>query len=115
VTFSDQSVKTKRVAVVAMGMVSPLGIGLTQTSKSVALAADCVMPVSRFPVEQCRCKTAGQIDDDQLLAASALRGRTGARLHRASHMITAALREMLASDPQFRPQATIFGTTSGGM
>lgn len=98
-----------------MGMASPLGIGLKQTSHSVALATDCVTPVSRFSVEQCRCKTAGQIDDRQLLAASALHGRTTARLHRASHMITVALREMLASDPQFRPQATIFGTTSGGM
>lgn len=98
-----------------MGMVSPLGIGLKETVHSVALAIDCVTPVSRFSVDQCRCKTAGQIDDQRLRAASALRGRTHARLHRSAHMITAALREMLASDPQFRPEATIFGTTSGGM
>lgn len=96
-------------------MVSPLGVGLTETARSVALARDCVTPVSRFSVDQCRCKTAGQIDDQPLLAASALGGRSNSRLHRASHMITAALREMLQSDPQFRPQATIFGTTSGGM
>jgi 3-oxoacyl-[acyl-carrier-protein] synthase II len=73
------------------------------------------MPVSRFSVDQCRCKTAGEIDDHQLFEASALQGRTSARLHRASHMTAAALREMLTSDPHFRPQATIFGTTSGGM
>jgi 3-oxoacyl-[acyl-carrier-protein] synthase II len=115
VTFSDQPTKRKRVAVVAMGIVSPLGIGLKETAHSVAFAYDCVTPVSRFSVDQCRCKTAGQIDDEQLLGASALRGRSQARLHRAAHMITASLREMLASDPQFRPQITIFGTTSGGM
>ena len=82
----------------------------------MALATDCVTPVSRFSVEQCRCKTAGQIDDGRTPGRQRPHdGRTSARLHRASHMITAALREMLASDPQFRPQTTIFGTTSGGM
>jgi 3-oxoacyl-[acyl-carrier-protein] synthase II len=98
-----------------MGIVSPLGVGLKETAHSVAFAHDCVTQVSRFSVDQCRCKTAGQIDDKQLLDASALRGRRQARVHRAAHMITASLREMLASDPQFRPQITIFGTTSGGM
>ena len=98
-----------------MGIVSPLGIGLKETAHSVAVASDCVTPVLRFSVDQCRCKTAGQIDDERLLVASGPRGRTSARMHRAAHMITASLREMLAADPQFRPQITIFGTTSGGM
>ncbi len=98
-----------------MGIVSPLGIGLKETTHSVAVASDCVTPVSRFSVEHCRCQTAGQVDDERLLAASAVPGRTNARMHRAAHMITASLREMLAAEPRFQPQMTIFGTTSGGM
>jgi 3-oxoacyl-[acyl-carrier-protein] synthase II len=105
----------RRVAVVGAGLVSPLGIGLAETARSVALAKDCVSAVTRFPVDQCRCQTAGQIDDHRLLARVRPLDRKGARLHRASHMVIAALSELLEFDPAFRPQTTIFGTTSGGM
>jgi 3-oxoacyl-[acyl-carrier-protein] synthase II len=115
VIFNDQSVKTKRVAVVAAGVVSPLGIGLIKTLQSLRDSRDCVTPVTRFPVDQCRCKTAGQVDDEPLIAAAQLNGRQARRLHRASHMMIAALREALAQDPQFKPQLTVVGTTSGGM
>ena len=96
-------------------MVSPLGFGLSATLDSLRLGRDCVSPVSRFAVERCRCQTAGQIDDQTLLGASASEGRKGKRLHRSSHMVIAALREMLERDPHFKPQTTIFATTSGGM
>ncbi len=99
----------------AAGLVSPLGVGLAATSGSLREGRDCITPVDRFPVGQCRCKTAGQIDDEALREASAIEGRRGKRLHRASHMVVAALREMHAQDPLFRPQTTIFATTSGGM
>src|SRR5438046_4627184 len=103
-----------RVAVVAAGVVSPLGVGLAETVDSLCKARDCVTPVTRFSVSQCRCKTAGQIPDDRLLGGQN-EGRRSHRLHRASHMMIQALKEVLTQEPQFEPELTIIGTTSGGM
>ena len=104
----------ERVAVVAAGMVSPLGFGLAETLDSLRRARDCVTAVTRFSVAECRCKTAGQVPDDRLLAGlnKSLRAK---RLHRASHMMIQALREAVMQVPQFEPDLTIIGTTSGGM
>src|SRR5213080_5295094 len=106
---------TARVAVVAAGVVSPLGFGLTETLDSLRNSRDCVSPVRRFSCEQCRCKIAGQIPDDQLLAARNDAPRPRRRLHRASHMMIQALNELLTQQPQFKPELTVIGTTSGGM
>jgi 3-oxoacyl-[acyl-carrier-protein] synthase II len=104
----------ERVAVVAAGAVSPLGFGLAETLDSLRRAKDCVTAVTRFSVAECRCKTAGQVADDRLLAG--LNKRLPAkRLHRASHMMIHALREAVMQAPQFEPDLTIIGTTSGGM
>jgi 3-oxoacyl-[acyl-carrier-protein] synthase II len=103
-----------RVAVVAAGVVSPLGVGLAETVKALRQARDCVSPVTRFSVAQCRCKTAGQVPDDRLLAGQD-EGRRSHRLHRASHMMIHALKEVLTQGPQFKPELTVVGTTSGGM
>ncbi|MFZ0917857.1 MAG: beta-ketoacyl-[acyl-carrier-protein] synthase family protein [Candidatus Udaeobacter sp.] len=103
-----------RVAVVAAGVVSPLGFGLTETLDSLHKSRDCVSPVTRFSVTQCRCKTAGQISDDRLLAGRGEAPRSR-RLHRASHMMIQALKEVLAQEPRFEPELTVIGTTSGGM
>jgi 3-oxoacyl-[acyl-carrier-protein] synthase II len=103
-----------RVAVVAAGVVSPLGVGLAETLESLRKARDCVSPVTRFSVAQCRCKTAGQVPDDRLLAGPD-EGRRSRRLHRASHMMIQALKEVLTQEPQFEPELTVIGTTSGGM
>src|SRR5215470_17890769 len=84
-----------RVAVTAAGLVSPLGFGLAETLESLRSARDCVTPVMRFSVAQCRCKTAGQIADARLLASKNETSRS-ARLHRASHMMIQALREVVA-------------------
>jgi 3-oxoacyl-[acyl-carrier-protein] synthase II len=105
---------TARVAVVAAGVVSPLGFGLTETVDSLRKSRDCVSPVTRFSVGQCRCKTAGQVSDDRLLATRSDTPRSQ-RLHRASHMMIEALTEVVAQEPQFKPELTIVGTTSGGM
>jgi 3-oxoacyl-[acyl-carrier-protein] synthase II len=102
-----------RVAVVAAGVVSPLGFGLQETLQALRNASDCVSSVTRFDVAQCRCKTAAQIPDDRLLNRQ--NGRKNARLHRASHMMNAALDELLGRDPGFNPDLTVIGTTSGGM
>ena len=112
--FNATHVKKIRVAVVAAGVVSPLGFGLRATLDSLRAARDCVTPVTRFPVEQCRCKTAGQVPDEGLLSEQHNGGRSR-RLHRASYMMIHALREALTQDPQFKPELTVVGTTSGGM
>ncbi len=103
-----------RVAIVAAGVVSPLGFGLAETLESLRTARDCVSPVTRFSVTQCRCKTAGQTPDDRLLAGRD-EGLRGQRLHRASHMMIQALKEVVTQQPQFNPELTVIGTTSGGM
>jgi 3-oxoacyl-[acyl-carrier-protein] synthase II len=113
--FNATSVKTtkNRVAVVAAGIVSPLGFGLAQTLDSLRAAKDCITPVTRFPVDQCRCKTAGQVADETLSICR--NGRKAQRLHRASRMLICALKEALEQHPQFQPELTVIGTTSGGM
>jgi len=103
-----------RVAVTAAGVVSPLGFGLAETLESLQSARDCVSPVMRFSVTQCRCKTAGQVSDSRLLSSPAQVERSG-RLHRASHMMIEALQELLTQQPEFEPELTVVGTTSGGM
>ena len=102
-----------RVAVVAAGVVSPLGFGLAETLESLRKAKDCVTPVKRFSVAECRCKTAGQVPDDRL--ADLTRKLRAKRLHRASHMVIHALKEAMTQQPQFEPEMTVIGTTSGGM
>jgi 3-oxoacyl-[acyl-carrier-protein] synthase II len=105
---------TARVAVVAAGVVSPLGFGLSETLDSLQEARDCITRVTRFSVAGCRCKTAGQVSDERLLSNRRKAGRAQ-RLHRASHMMISALGEALAQSPQFKPELMIVGTTSGGM
>src|SRR5438045_830208 len=105
---------TARVAVVAAGVVSPLGFGLSETLDSLQEARDCITRVTRFSVAGCRCKTAGQVSDERLLSNRRKAGRAQ-RLHRASHMMISALGEALAQSPQFKPELTLLGTTSGSM
>jgi 3-oxoacyl-[acyl-carrier-protein] synthase II len=102
------------VAVVAAGIVSPLGFGLVETTEALRSGRDCVSEVTQFPVGQCRCKTAGQIPEDRLQEI----GRDlkhSERLHRAARMVIFALEETLVAAPDFRPELTVVGTTSGGM
>ena len=111
----NYEVKTsRRVAIVAAGIVSPLGSGLTETLQSLRQARDCVTPVTAFSVEKTRCKTAAQIDDGRLLD-KANRSRQDRRLHRASYMVRTALAELLERAREFEPEIAIVGTTSGGM
>src|SRR5437867_3721086 len=104
----------RRVAIVAAGIVSPLGFGLTETLQSLLQARDCVTPVTAFSVDKTRCKTAAQIDDEQLLNKARC-SRRERRLHRASHMVIAAMAELLEDAPPFHPEIAVVGTTSGGM
>ena len=103
-----------RVAVVAAGVVSPLGFGLSETLDSLREARDCITRVTRFSVAECRCKTAGQVSDERLLHGRRDASRTQS-LHRTSHMMIQALGEAVTQGPEFKPELTIIGTTSGGM
>ena len=103
-----------RVAVVAAGVVSPLGRGLAETAESLRVGRDCITPVESFPVEKCRCKTAGQITDERLTGNEAASRKTK-RLHRAARMMIAALDDVMQQAPGFKPELTVVGTTSGGM
>jgi 3-oxoacyl-[acyl-carrier-protein] synthase II len=104
------------VAITAAGVISPLGFGWQETAKALRSGRDCISPVTDFDVSQCRCSTAGRIDDKRLAGIeTGLSARASARLHRASRMTIAALHELRAQDPGFEPDLTIVGTTSGGM
>ena len=103
-----------RVAVIATGIVSPLGFGSSETLEALREGRDCVSPVTRFPVEHCRCQTAGQVADARLADAGAPQLRSE-RLHRVAQMMILALGEALAQAPGFDPQLSVVGTTSGGM
>jgi 3-oxoacyl-[acyl-carrier-protein] synthase II len=102
-----------RVAIVAAGVVSPLGCGLAATSLALREGRDCVSPVTAFDVSTARCHDAGQVPDAWL---EALRDNRHARkLHRASLMLMAAMRELRAQDPGFAPAQAVIGATGGGM
>ena len=103
-----------RVAITAAGVVSPLGFGLAETLESLRSARDCVTPITRFSVAQCRCKTAGQVADARLLA-NRVESLHSARLHRTSHMMIQTLQEVVTQQPEFEPELMVIGTTSGGM
>ncbi len=103
-----------RVAVVGAGIVSPLGLGLEESLGSLRDAKDCVTPVTAFPVDRCRCQTAGQVPDAWLAAADDLHEHPE-RLHRVARMMILALKEALQLTAEFTPELTVVGTTSGGM
>lgn len=93
-----------------MGIASPLGLGLAETERALREGRDGVTRVTAFDTSKCRSTTAGQITD-----LPAGRDRRSRRLHRASHMMICAGRELLARDPAFVPESLVIGTTSGGM
>lgn len=111
---ADEHRKFSRVAIVGAGVVSPLGFGVGETAEALRTARDCVRTVTQFDVANCRCKTAGQIDDARLTSESASVPRHE-RLHRAARMMILALREALGQALDFAPELTVVGTTSGGM
>jgi 3-oxoacyl-[acyl-carrier-protein] synthase II len=113
-SLSSSGQKGARVAVVGAGVVSPLGLGLEETLRSLREAKDCVTPVTAFPVDRCRCQTAGQVADASLTAADDLHQHPE-RLHRVARMMILALKEAIRLAGEFQPELTVVGTTSGGM
>src|SRR5437016_5412269 len=83
-----------RVAVVGAGIVSPLGFGMAETERALQQAKDCVTPMTMFPVERCRCTTAGQVANGPLAGANAYSAHPE-RLHRVARMMILAMREAM--------------------
>jgi 3-oxoacyl-[acyl-carrier-protein] synthase II len=98
-----------RVAVTALGIVSPLGRDARENLENLRAGFDAVTPVAAFDTASCRAKTAGQISADWSFAEAA------EEWHRSSHMLAAAMAEAKAGDSAFSPEAAVIGTTSGGM
>src|SRR5947207_15283066 len=111
---SSQSRNGFRVAVVAAGIVSPLGFGMEETLRSLREGKDCVSPVTAFPVDRCRCRTAGQVANGPLIEANQFTAHPE-RLHRVARMMILAMKEALDQTGDFKPELTVVGTTSGGM
>ena len=100
----------RRVAITALGVVSPLGFGAEENSRALREGRDGVGAVTEFEVSRTRAKTAGRVGEmtnDEC--------RMTRRLHRASRMLIAAAREARAQDAGFAPELAVIGTTSGGM
>lgn len=105
---ASTSTPPHRVAVTAIGVVSPLGADAKGNEVGLRTARDAVTPVTAFDVSKCRAKMAGQVDDGWLPIVEH-------RWHRASRFTSAALRELQRGDGAFTPELAVIGTTSGGM
>ena len=101
---------SRRVAITAVGVVSPLGIGMAETSDALRSGKDCVTKVTAFDTSKTRCKTAGHAP-----ALAALDVPSWERMHPSSHMMIHAARQVWKECPGFRPELMVIGTTSGGM
>lgn len=99
----------RRVAVTAVGVISPIGVDVRENVAGLQTARDSVSTVSSFDVSKCRSKTAGQVRTDWNFP----KAKEG--WHRASHLMAAAMAEAHAADPDFAPELAVIGTTSGGM
>jgi 3-oxoacyl-[acyl-carrier-protein] synthase II len=101
------------VAIVAAGIISPLGRGMEETARALRDGTDCVTPVIAFNVTGARCHDAGQISDSSM--ADLRETRKSRRFHRASLMMISAIRELRGQDPEFAPEQFVVGATGGGM
>jgi 3-oxoacyl-[acyl-carrier-protein] synthase II len=100
----------RRVAVTAMGVVSPLGLGVAESEGALRAGRDGVTRVTAFDTEKCRCKTAGQVAPLPNVDVP-----DWDRMHPSSHMMIHAAQQVFAAAPGFRPELMVIGTTSGGM
>ncbi|MEP6673360.1 MAG: beta-ketoacyl-[acyl-carrier-protein] synthase family protein [Chthoniobacter sp.] len=114
--ISPSASQAHRVAVTAIGVVSPLGLGSEETVRALRAGHDGVAPVMAFDVSKTRCKTAGLVDVAKLVArVGAVNGERAHHRHPASLMMMAAASEVREGDRGFDPELLVIGTTSGGM
>ena len=84
-------------------MVSPLGFGLGETLGALRARTGLRFAVTRFPVEHCRCKTAGQVADARLTGAGEPLLRPSGFTRRPNDDL--ALGEALAQAPLSNPSS----------
>ena len=114
--ISSSASQPHRVAVTAVGVVSPLGIGSEETGRALRAGHDGVGSITAFDVSKTRCKTAGLVDVTKLRSSLDLaKDRRGRERHPASLMMMAAAQEVRQGDVEFDPELLVIGTTSGGM
>ena len=120
---STENPASRRVAITALGVVSPLGLGAAENARALREGRDCVTAVTGFDVSKTRCKTAGQVGEmpnDGIRGSAGSQRRNGdnrmtRKLHPASRLLIAAAREAQAQDGGVVPELCVIGTTSGGM
>jgi 3-oxoacyl-[acyl-carrier-protein] synthase II len=98
-----------RVAVTAVGVVSPLGPDAAAQAVALREGRAGIGPVTAFDAAGYRAREAGQVRTEWL------EGFGPRGLHPAGRMMVRAARELAAADPGFRPEMAVVGTTSGGM
>lgn len=103
-----------RVAITAMGCVSPLGAGIAEMREAIRTGRDCVTAIERFEVSGCGGHSAGQVRD-QWLDRPCRDRDTPTERNRAARMLLRAMDEAVAQRPGFHPDIAVIGTTSGGM
>src|SRR5260370_38378715 len=103
----------RRVAVTAMGVVSPLGLGSEETARALRTGHDGVTPVTAFDVSKTRCKTAGLVDVAQLRGRLGLKNeRRDRQRHPASLMMMAAARAVREGARRLAPERLCIGSRS---
>ena len=110
---SHPSAPPAAVAIVAAGVISPLGRGLEATARALRDGVDGISRVTAFDVSSARSHDAGQVPVAWLEPLRV--DRRARRLHPASLMLISALREAREQDPAFAPEQMIIGATGGGM
>ena len=98
----------KRVAITALGVVSPVGIGWAETARGLRAGRSGIVPVSDFDTTACRSHQAGRVPGLSTPGVDE-------RWHVASRFTGACLLQLRQADPDFSPEAAVIGTTSGGM
>lgn len=100
--------------ITGMGCVSPLGCDLEATQKALRAGHDGISEVRLFPVETYQSRSAGQVPEE-FDALCAEWYPAAENWSRAARLVLVAVREALASRPEFVPDLVVAGTTSGGM
>lgn len=104
----------QRVWVTGVGCLSALGRGIEETKACLLSGSDPSRKPTLFSVEGCQGQRVAELADPELSEVLSRKPESG-RWHRVTRMLWGALAEAAEAAPKFRPEAAIFGTTSGGM
>lgn len=102
------------VAISAYGVVCALGLGRQAVAQNLRSGGDGVREVTEFPVEGCQCRTAAFLPESLRGQAAAIHS-AARRWPRAAQAVLVAMAEAQSQRPNFKPEAAIFGSTSGAM